>query len=87
LIDEVIEKLIVKHKVYKKEVEEVFENKTYVQFVEKGHRKNENLYLALGKTNNGRHLIVFFIYKGNHQILPISCRDMDNKEKRFYGKK
>jgi len=42
-------------------------------------------YLALGKTSAGRHLSAFFILKKNHDVLPISARDMDSKERRKYG--
>jgi len=37
-----------------REVIEVLENKPKFRFVEKGHRKGENVYAALGQTYEGR---------------------------------
>ncbi len=46
-----------------------------------------NVYRALGQTDAGRYLAVFFVYKGDRKALTISARDMDGKERRRYGKK
>ena len=71
-----------------REVIEVLENKPKFRFVEKGHRKGENVYAALGQTYEGRYLIVFFVYKRNGRALIISARDMTKSErKRFYEPK
>lgn len=56
-------------------------------FVTKGHVAGENVYRALGRTDAGRYLVVFFVYKRGGKALPISARDMDAKERRRYGKK
>jgi uncharacterized protein len=58
-----------------------------VRFREKGHRKGEDLYLAMGQTSSGRYLTIFFIRKPRSGALIISARDMDNKERKLYGKK
>jgi uncharacterized DUF497 family protein len=50
----------------------------------KGDVKGENVYLALGNTRAGRYLSVFFILKKNNEVLPISARDMDDKERSKY---
>ena len=84
---EVVDKLAVKHHVETFEVEEVFDDKPRIRFVEKGERKDENLYLALGRTRAGRYLCVLFIYKKTKEALILSARDMAGKEKRQYGKK
>jgi uncharacterized DUF497 family protein len=47
----------------------------------------ENLYRALGQTDGGRYLAVFFIHKGRGGALVISARDASLKERRSYGKK
>lgn len=52
-----------------------------------GRRDNENVYLALGQTDGGRHLAVFFIYKQTKEALILSARDMANKERKIYGRK
>lgn len=62
-LDEIIEKLIAKHHVRQDEIREVFTNRPHFRSVERGHRKGENVYAALGQTSAGRYLIVFFVYK------------------------
>jgi len=47
---DVVDKLGFKHHVEIDEVEEVLCNKPKFRFVEKGKRKGENVYLALGQT-------------------------------------
>jgi len=53
--------------------------------VEKGHFRGENVYRALGQTEAGRYLVVFFIYKLTQEALILSARDMDRKERRVYA--
>ena len=57
------------------------------RFVEKGHRQGENVYAAMGQTNAGRYLIVFFVRKKTQQALILSARDMTRSERRRYEKK
>jgi uncharacterized DUF497 family protein len=85
-IDEIIEKLFEKHHVLQDEVREIFNNKSHFRFVEKGHRPGENVYAALGKTDAGRRLIVFFVLKKNKQALIVSARDMTSAERKRYEK-
>jgi uncharacterized protein len=84
---EFIVKLARKHSVSTDEVEAVFRNMPRYDFIAKGRAVGENLYRALGQTDAGRYLAVFFVYKRGRQALPISARDMDAKERRRYGKK
>jgi uncharacterized protein len=84
---EIVDKLAFKHHVEPEEVEEVFDNQPKVRFVEKGERKDENVYLALGRTVAGRYLAVLFIYKKTRGALILSARDMADKERKQYGKK
>ena len=53
-LEDIVEKLEKKHSVRQNEVIEVLENKPKFRFVEKGHRKGENVYAALGQTYEGR---------------------------------
>ena len=91
-IDEIIwqqqfvEKLAIKHGVGETEVEEVLSNRPRFRFVSKGSRSGEDVYSAMGQTDAGRYLIVFFIQKPNRRALIISARDMDGKERRNYGR-
>ncbi len=47
----------------------------------------EDVYYALGRTDAGRYLIVYFIYKLDHRALVVSARGMDLKERRDYERK
>lgn len=84
---DIVEKIASKHRVETYEVEEVFSNRPKFRFVEKGERKGEDVYLALGQTNAGRYIAVLFIYKKTKEALVLSARDMARREKRQYGKK
>ncbi len=88
-LEVIIEKLASKHAVSTKEVEQVFdpENEPYFRFVEKGHREGENVYAALGRTNGGRTLIVFFVLKTDGRALVVSAREMTPSERRHYGQR
>ncbi len=86
-LPDIIEKLIVKHNITQDEVEEIFFNKPRFRFVEKGIRKDEDVYSALGQTDAGRYVIVIFICKQKNLALILSARDMDKKERNLYGKK
>ncbi|MBM4258929.1 MAG: BrnT family toxin [Deltaproteobacteria bacterium] len=84
---EIVDKLDWKHNVQQQEVREVFRRKPKYRFVEKGHRRGENVYVAQGRTEAGRYLNVFFVYKTNQRALILSAREMTPAEKRTYGKK
>ncbi|MCG7850531.1 MAG: BrnT family toxin [ANME-2 cluster archaeon] len=79
-----IEKIEGKHHLTMFEVEDILHGKKKVYRIAKGDVKDEDVYMALGKTSAGRYLSVFFILKKNRNVLPISARDMDNKERRKY---
>ena len=51
-LEDIVDKLKWKHNVDEYEVIEIFNNKPLFRFVEKGHRKDENVYAALGQTNS-----------------------------------
>ena len=83
-LPEIIDKLGWKHGVTPEEVDAtLFSNPKYRK-VQKGHRPGEDVYAALGQTESGRYLIVFFVYKRNGEALILSARDMDRKERRQY---
>ena len=86
-LEEIVEKIEHKHQVRQDEVREVLSGSSHFRFVEKGHRRGENVYSALGQTGAGRYLIVFFIRKKTGQALPVSARDMTTSERRRYEKK
>ena len=81
------DQLALKHHVENQEVEEVLSDKPKFRFFEKGERKDEDIYLALGQTTAGRYLSVLFIYKKTKEVLILSAREMAIKERRQYDKK
>ena len=84
---DVVYKLWWKHDITTDEVEEVFANKPLYKFQEKGNIRGEDLYTAYGRTDAGRYLTVFFIYKLNREALIVTARDMDRKERRRHVRK
>ncbi|MFW5639627.1 MAG: BrnT family toxin [Thermodesulfobacteriota bacterium] len=86
-LPDIIDKLLIKHRITPEEVEEVFFNRPLFRFVEKGYRNGDNVYSALGQSDSGRYVIVIFIYKNKNLALILSARDMDKKERRLYERK
>jgi uncharacterized DUF497 family protein len=85
--EQFIEKLERKHNVSAYEVEEVLLSNPHFDFVAKGHVAGENVYWALGQTEAGRYLTIFFVYKRAGRAMPISARDMNARERKRYEKK
>ena len=83
----IVEKLAWKYNILPYKVEEVLRGKCKIFKKEKGKIEGENLYIALGCTNAGRYLSVFFIRKLNNKALVITARDMKKQERRKYEKK
>lgn len=86
-LPDVEDKLIQKHSVLVEEAEEILFGNPHVRFIEKGRREGEDVYAAHGQTEAGRYLIVFFILKQGNDALVLSARDMDQKERRLYGRR
>ena len=86
-LEEIVEKIARKHHVSQEEIREVLRNSSHFRFVEKGYRQGENVYAAMGQTNAGRYLIIFFVRKKTRQALILSARDMTGSERRRYEKK
>jgi uncharacterized DUF497 family protein len=80
----IIEKLIIKHRVEQAEAEDVFYDRPRYHFAEVGYQSGEDIDSASGQTEAGRYLVVFFIHKALHVALIISARDMDRKERKLY---
>lgn len=81
------EKIEVKHAVRAHEVTEVFANRPRYRRLRRGRFRGEDVYAALGQTNGGRHLVVFFIHKRDGTALVLSGRDMERDERRSYARK
>mgnify|MGYP001024338224 CR=1 FL=1 len=80
-----VEKTAEKHGVSVAEVEEALLSRPVVRKMAKGRVRGEDVYAALAQTSSGRYLIVFFINKKRGIALPISARDMDPAERRYYA--
>jgi uncharacterized protein len=86
-LENVERKIWEKHRVRSSEVEAILDSRPHVRFVETGLREGEDLYAALGQTDAGRHLIVYFLYKPqSHEALVVTARGMTRKERRQYAK-
>ena len=85
-LDSVIEKINAKHSVSCEEVYQVLQKRTMFRFVEKGHRRGENVYAALGQTEAGKYLVIFFVKKPDHRILILTARNMTVTERKLYEK-
>ena len=83
---DVVDKLLWKHNVTTDEVEETFSGSPRYRFIESGDVEGENLHTALGQTEAGRYLTVYFVHKKTGEALIISARDMTRKERRTYGR-
>lgn len=83
-LPDVIDKLDWKHNIVPEEVEQVFDEQPMYRRIERSKVRGEDLYAALGQTDAGRYLIVFFIHKASGEALAISARDMTQKDRRQY---
>lgn len=86
-LDTIVEKLAWKHNVLASEVEEVLGGNCRIFKKEKGRVEGEHLYNALGRTNNGRYMSVFFIMKLNNKALIVTARDMNKTKRKRYETK
>ena len=86
-LPDIVDKLAWKHRVTTVEVEHVLAHAARFKFAERGQYHGENVYVALGQTETGRYLAVWFIYKLSQEALVLSAREMDDKERKSYGKK
>ena len=85
-IEEIIDKLERKHNVQQDEVRQVLGSNPHFRFVETGHRPGENVYAAMGRTDGGRYLIVFFVLKKDKRAIIVSARTMTDGERKRYEK-
>jgi len=80
-------KLETKHNVTCREARQALLGRPRIRFAEKGHTEGEDVYVAFGQTWGGRYLSVFFIYKPTTKTAVTSARDMNDRERRTYGRK
>ncbi len=75
-----IDHILERHHVFSDEVEEVFVENPIVR------KTHTNRRLAMGKTLEGRWLVVVFEIKKEYIIRPVTARDMTRSERRYYKK-
>jgi len=81
-------KLETKHAVTFREARQALLGRARIRFAEQGRTEGEDVYAGFGQTMGGRYLAVFFIYKLIIKTaVIISARDMNEKERRAYGRK
>ncbi len=83
----IIDKLAWKHGITPEEVDQVLFSNPLFRKAQKGHIPGEDVYAAFGQTDGGRYLVVFIVYKQTQEALVLSSRDMDKKERRYYGRR
>lgn len=84
---DIVDKLEWKHQVSPDEVEDVLMNKPRFRRMKRGQVRGEDIYGALGQTQSGRYLSVFFIKKPQQTALVISAREMDAREREQYERR
>ncbi len=74
-----------KHAVSRCEAEQVFFNQPLLVLADQKHRKKEERYHALGKSNGARLLHITFTLRSTGTLIRvISARDMHRKERNIY---
>jgi len=84
-LEEIVDKLEVKHQVTPEEVEQVFINDPRVRRMNRGHYRGEDVY-RVGRTEEDRYLTIFFIHKLTNEVLVLGARDMDDQERKSYAR-
>jgi len=77
------EKNWIKHKVRKKESEQVFYDPYLIVSEDPKQSKLEQRWMLIGKTTLGRTLVIIFTIKGG-KLRVISARSANRKERRLY---
>ncbi|MBG1265009.1 BrnT family toxin [Nostoc sp. WHI] len=72
-----------KHRVSFEEAKTVFDDPLYVDFYDPDHSDDEERYLIVGESNQGRLLIVSYTERGN-SIRLISAREVTRTEREVY---
>ena len=74
---------LLKHGITFNEAQTVFDDPFYVDFYDPDHSENEEQYLIIGTSNQGRLLIVSYTERGD-AIRLISARELTRSERDAY---
>lgn len=86
-LDTIVDKLLWKHNVLINEVEEVLMGRCRIFKKESGKVEGKPLYNALGRTDSGRYLSIFFIKKIGNKAFIVTAREMNKSERKKYETK
>jgi uncharacterized protein len=75
---------LIKHSISFDEAKTVFEDLLYVDFYDPDHSEDEDRYLIVGESSQGRLLIVAYTERGN-KIRLISARETTKAESNLYA--
>ncbi|MGQ9503049.1 MAG: BrnT family toxin [Anaerolineae bacterium] len=73
-----------RHNIEPDEVDEVLTGRPHFRFVEESFRRGEAVYVALGQTETGRYLAVFFTLTPDERARILWARDMRRSERMKY---
>jgi uncharacterized DUF497 family protein len=73
-----------RHRVTRGEAEQVFFNIPLIVASDPRHSGKEIRYFALGRTNDGRHLMIVFTHRAD-LLRVISARPMSRRERQVYA--
>lgn len=79
------DKIWTKHRVSRRECEQIFFNQPLIVADDKEHSEVERRFYALGQTDAGRRLFAVFTIRGD-LIRVISARDISRRERRVFGR-
>lgn len=82
--DNIIDKIDSRHAVQWNEVEEVFLNDPWFVMETEADQYGEPRYVAFGRTEAGRYLMVVFVPMDRDEAKVITARDMTDSERRRY---
>jgi uncharacterized DUF497 family protein len=74
---------LLKHGITFNEAQTVFDDPFYVDFYDPDHSENEERYLIIGTSNQGRLLIMSYTERGD-AIRLISARELTRSEREAY---
>jgi uncharacterized DUF497 family protein len=72
------------HNIEPDEVDAVLTGQPHFRRVEESHRAGEHVYAALGQTDAGRYLVVFFTPTPDEHARILWARDMRRAERKLY---
>ncbi len=81
--DNKAERNLSKHRVSFEEAKTVFDDPLYIDFYDPDHSEDEERYLIVGESNQGRVLIVSYTERRN-SIRLISAREVTRTEREAY---